>query len=35
MRISTVNISKMVTDRANSTIGVKYEVADALSISIF
>ena len=35
MYTSTVNISKMVTDRANITIDIEYEVAYGLSISIF
>ena len=35
MHISNVNISKMITDRENLTITIKYEVAYGLSISIF
>ena len=35
MHISTANISKIVTDMANITIGFKYEFAYELSISIF
>ena len=32
---STANVSKMVTDGANITIAIKYEVTYVLSISIF
>ena len=35
MYISIVNISKMVTDRTNITIAIKYEIADGLSKIIF
>ena len=33
--IRTVSISKMVTDLANITIDIKYEVESGVSISIF
>ena len=33
--IWTVNISKLLTDRANITIAINYDVEYALSISIF
>ena len=35
MHISTANIYKMMTDTANSTIVITYEVAPRLSINIF
>ena len=35
MHISTENIYKIVSDRANTAIVVKYDVACRLSISIF
>ena len=35
MHISTANIYKMMTDTANSTIAITYEVAPGLSINIF
>ena len=35
MNIPTANISKMVTDRENIAIVIKYEIARGLSIRIF
>ena len=35
MHILTVDISKMVTDRVNITIAIKYEVTHRLLINIF
>ena len=35
IHISTVNISKMVSNRTNITIAMKYEVTNGLSIGIF
>ena len=35
MHISTKNISKMVTKKANISSAIKYEIAYGLSISIF
>ena len=35
MHILTANISKMITDRANISLAIKYDVTCRLSISIF
>ena len=35
INILTVNISKMITDRTNITIAIKYEIEYGLSISVF